>query len=137
MNIRLGLLALLVTPLSAADLIVVIKGARPSTGTINCGVFRTADGFPENFLKAAQTIFLKPGEPAECRFTNLAPGQFAVAIAADANGNRKLDKNMLGIPKEAWGVSGNIRPGLRAPRFEEAVGELKGVDLRIEVNLAK
>ena len=33
--------------------------------------------------------------------------------------------SFLGVPTEAWGVSGNLRPSLRAPRFSEAAFTLE------------
>jgi uncharacterized protein (DUF2141 family) len=40
------------------------------------------------------------------------------------------------MPKEAWGVSRNARPTLRAPRFDEAAIAIEGggvTELTIEV----
>jgi uncharacterized protein (DUF2141 family) len=31
-----------------------------------------------------------------------------------------VDTNFVGMPTEQWGVSRNVRPTLRAPRFDEA-----------------
>ncbi len=48
------------------------------------------------------------------------PGVYAVAVHHDANSNGKLDANFLGIPREGYGVSNDVRPRFRAPRFSEA-----------------
>ncbi len=48
------------------------------------------------------------------------PGTYAVAVYHDANSNGKLDANFLGIPREGYGVSNDVRPRFRAPRFSEA-----------------
>ena len=48
------------------------------------------------------------------------PGVYAVAVYHDANSNGKLDANFLGIPKEGYGVSNDVRPRFRPPRFSEA-----------------
>jgi len=72
-----------------------------------------------------------------CLFVDVPDGTHAVAVAADLNGNRKLDVNFLGIPKEPWGVSNNVRPRLRAPRFDEAAFTVSsGRDRTIDVRLA-
>ena len=47
-------------------------------------------------------------------------GVYAVAVHHDANSNGKLDTNFLGIPKEGYGVSNDVRAVFRAPRFAEA-----------------
>lgn len=95
-----------------------------------------------NDAKAAAKMRVKPAtdnQTAECRFAGVSPGPFAVAVSVDVNGNQKPDKNFLGIPTEPWGVSNNIRPGMRAPRFDEAAGTMpaSGEDLRIAIKVQK
>lgn len=46
-------------------------------------------------------------------------GQHAIVAYHDANNNGILDKNWLGAPIEAWGVSNNVRPAFREPTFRE------------------
>jgi len=48
-------------------------------------------------------------------------GRYAIVVYHDVNGNGILDKNMFGVPAEAWGASNNARPHLRAPAFKECV----------------
>ena len=38
----------------------------------------------------------------------------------DANENKKLDKNFIGIPKEQYGFSNNAMGAFSAPTFEQA-----------------
>jgi uncharacterized protein (DUF2141 family) len=49
-----------------------------------------------------------------------------VAIVHDTNGNGRVDTNLVGLPTEQWGVSRNVRHGLRAPRFHDASIKLAG-----------
>ncbi|MDX1583928.1 MAG: DUF2141 domain-containing protein, partial [Thermoanaerobaculia bacterium] len=46
----------------------------------------------------------------ECIVTGLPPGGYAVVVFADANGNRILDRNLLGIPTEPIGFANGYRP---------------------------
>ncbi len=65
------------------------------------------------------------GESATVTFP-VEPGDYAVAIYHDVNGNGKMDKNMLGIPKEPYGFSTNFKPKISAPKFTDCqitVGE--------------
>jgi uncharacterized protein (DUF2141 family) len=66
-------------------------------------------------------------------------GAYAVSIAHDMNGNREVDTNFLGMPSGQWGVSRNIRPKLRAPRFEEAVFKIAADagEVMIDIKVAK
>ena len=106
--------------LHAADLVVNVSGVTEPAGQIGCALFASPAGFPTD-NSAARQIWL-PADPKgiTCSFQGLVAGTYAVSIGHDQNGNGKVDTNLLGMPTEAWGVSNNIRPTLRAPRFDEA-----------------
>jgi len=122
----------------AAEIIVQVFGAPTDNGSINCGLFGSEEGFPTDGDKAIQQSHTPNNGTAICKFTDLAAGTYAVSTAHDANGNGKTDTNFVGIPKEAWGVSNNIRPRLRAPNFKESQFSLKdGESLIIDIKLDK
>jgi uncharacterized protein (DUF2141 family) len=106
-------------------LIVTITGLLDAQGEVGCALYRSATGFPMDPASAVRVKHpAKPGT-VECRFPDLAPGRYAVAVSVDQNKNGKTDKNFVGMPTEPpsihkWTVSNNARPKFRAPRFEEA-----------------
>ena len=52
---------------------------------------------------------------------NVLPyGEYAVTLFVDFNGNQKLDKNFLGIPKEQYGFSNNVMGRMSPPTFDQA-----------------
>ncbi len=104
----------------AADLIVRVSGLAAPLGQVGCSLFAGAAGFPMDST-GARTLWL-PADPqgVTCRFTDVPEGRYAVAIGHDRNGNRRVDTNLVGLPTEQWGVSNQVRPLLRAPRFDEA-----------------
>jgi len=53
-------------------------------------------------------------------FEDLPYGEYAIKVFHDKNDNQKLDKNLLGIPKEAYGFSNNARGTFGPPAFEKA-----------------
>ena len=58
---------------------------------------------------------------------NLLPcGEYAVTLFVDFNGNKKLDKNFLGIPKEQYGFSNNVMGEMSPPTFDQAKFMIKG-----------
>jgi uncharacterized protein (DUF2141 family) len=90
-------------------------------GEVGCGLYQQAEGFPTDPSAAVQTLWQDAsGEQVTCVFSDLQAGTYAVTASNDTNGNRIVDTNLFGMPKEAWGVSGDVRPRLRAPRFDEA-----------------
>jgi uncharacterized protein (DUF2141 family) len=46
-------------------------------------------------------------------------GDYGIAAFHDENSNGKMDKNLLGIPKETYGFSNNLTVILRAPKWEK------------------
>lgn len=107
-------------PAHAGALEIRVTGIASDKGEVGCALYKGPDGFPMDPSKAVQQW--QPANPAgvTCRFEGLAQGRYAVALSHDLNGNRKTDTNFIGLPKEAWGVTNNSRPSMRAPRFEEA-----------------
>jgi uncharacterized protein (DUF2141 family) len=97
-----------------------VTGVGAATGRIGCAFFARADGFPMD--TAAAQVAMRPADPkgVQCRFADVAPATYAVAVIHDLNGNGRTDTNFVGMPAESWGVSRNARPALRAPRFDEA-----------------
>jgi len=104
----------------AADLEVTVKSINPRKGEIGLSLFSNPDGFPMGEGKGIRVWLPAEAESLVYRFEGIAPGTYAVAVVHDLNGNRKMDSNLLGIPKEPWGVTKNVRPAMRPPKFEEA-----------------
>lgn len=125
-------------PLHAAEVIVNIQAPESRPGQIGCGLFAGPTGFPmDNSAARMQWIPMKPGGTT-CRFTDVADGTYAVSVLNDENGNRMVDTNFLGMPKEDWAVSNNVRPSLRAPRFDEAAFKVvNGENVILTLKLAR
>ena len=132
----LSLLSVL-QPAGAAEIVVNVAGADSADGEIGCALYGGEEGFPMDASAATQSWHPVLDGSAECRFTGIEAGRYAVAVSHDLNGNRVTDTNLFGMPREAWGVSGNVRPKLRAPKFSEAAFDVAGdtvtrIDIRIE-----
>ena len=80
---------------------VKILNIRNSTGTVDCALFASPDGFPREFLHSAIVVMvLKIQETqARCDFQDIPPGTYALAVIHDENMNGRLDTNWLGGPK--------------------------------------
>jgi uncharacterized protein (DUF2141 family) len=130
----LGIMALVPAIGSAettdTSLTVVVTGVPSDAGIVSCALFAGDEGFPMEAADDNQQTAPAHTGTVEFRFEGLAPGTYAVAVSHDRNTNGRTDTNFLGIPKEAWGVSNNVRPGLRPPRFTEAAFKLEAGDSR-------
>lgn len=125
-------------PSGSAVLVVSVSGLASDAGDVGCALFSTPAGFPLNVSDAR--VFWQPARRVgvECRFADVPPGTYALAVSHDLNGNRRTDRNLVGLPTEAWGVSNDVRPRLRAPRFAEAAFEVgEGATRRLAVRVAR
>jgi uncharacterized protein (DUF2141 family) len=123
---------------STATLTVRVTGARNTKGKIGVTLFQDAQGFPDDTSRAIrqQAVDIDPNSmSAQAIFEDLPQGTFAVSVLHDENGNGKMDKNFVGIPKEGYGASNNPKKKRRAPTFEEAKFSLGGAEQTIEIML--
>jgi len=113
----------LLAPPAAADgglqLRLEVSSFRSAKGALNCRLFNEAGSFPDGdgFRTVRAPI---EGAQATCGFANLAPGTYAVAVVHDENGNGRLDRNLLGIPAEGYGVSNNRTYAMSSPKWDES-----------------
>lgn len=122
---------------SAGDVVVRVGGIAASTGEIGCALFPAGTAFPMD-ASGARQIWLKADTAGViCRFDGVAEGSWAVSVSHDLNGNRRVDTNVFGIPIEAWGVSNNVRPSMRAPRFDEAAFKVATSAVELDIRVAK
>jgi uncharacterized protein (DUF2141 family) len=106
---------------AARDVGVLVSGIGSGQGEIECRLYSGENGFPYDDGDLVQTVRYPAGaELITCTFPGVEPGRYAVSVLHDENGNGTLDKSFMGFPKEAWGVSNNVRPQRRSPRFLEA-----------------
>lgn len=120
----------------AGEVAIQVSGIQSETGEIGCTLFSSPEGFPLAPKTAAMQWHRAGRRGVTCRFEGLKPGTYAAAVSHDLNGNRRTDTKLFGIPTEDWGVSNNIRPRMRAPKFQEAafqVADGQAVTLDVKV----
>ncbi len=101
-----------------------VDGLRNSNGVVGSVLFRSSDGWPEDPKKAFRrgpTPIVAGQRQATVEWQNLPPGDYGVAAIHDENRNAKLDRNLIGIPKEGFGFANNPHVGLSAPAFSAAI----------------
>lgn len=136
--LRRGGAALLALPLltSAAPLATLeldFTKLRSTRGLLQICIAPAASEFPDCRDGRGAIKRTIPASDGKLRLSGLAPGDYAVAVIHDANGNGKLD-TFMGIPREGFGFSRNPVIGFGPPRFSAAQFPLAGSD-RQEVKL--
>ncbi len=67
-------------------------------------------------------------------FTNVTPGTYAILLYHDKNGNKVMDREPNGMPKEMWGASNN-NMAMGPPTWEAAKFEVGSEDIKMEIRL--
>ena len=110
----------------AADLTITVTGIRNDNGKIAALAFMQDQGFPDRVNQAfAQAQVNAQKGTVTLTIKNVPAGKVALTVLHDEDGDGKLRKNLLGIPQEGVGMTGKPL-GNRAPKFQEAVIEIKG-----------
>lgn len=104
-------------------------------GEVIAYLYNDASAFPTKpKLAIAQQASKIIKNQAHLSFTNLQAGVYAIAVIHDENGNRKLDSNWLGIPKEPVGASNDAKGHFGPPKFEDAKFNLDK-NMTIKINM--
>ena len=117
-----------------ATLQVDITNVKSGNGKILIGIYKPDEKFGGGKSSISKIIEVNSAMDQTAVF-KLEPGRYALALYHDLNGNNKIDKNLVGIPKEPYGFSKNFRPRFSAPSFEDCAFELLPGGKTISVKL--
>jgi uncharacterized protein (DUF2141 family) len=106
---------------SSATLKIVVTDIQVGKGNIVVEVYDNDKDFIKKPVKA-QTLKAISGRMA---FSFEIPdGTYAVMIYQDINENKELDRRIIGIPKEPYGLSNNYTPHFGPPKFDDCMFKL-------------
>jgi uncharacterized protein (DUF2141 family) len=135
-------------------LLLFFAGASPAlsefTGNliINISGFPSSDGFAMVALNnseesynggenqaIAKTKIRVVDQKVQVIFANLPYGSYGVSVYHDENANGIMDKNAMGIPKEAYGFSNNAKGFFGKPNYQDVMFQLDSSEMQIVINL--
>ena len=100
-------------------LTIKISNIEKMQGEIKVGVFNTGT----NFLKqgaAIKNYSIKVDKnTALLTITDLPKGEYAITMYHDENSDNECNRNFIGIPKEPYGFSNNIKPKFGPPKYND------------------
>ncbi len=102
-----------------ANLEIDVQNLRSARGVIRICLTARAQSFPSCANDPTAQTRSVPATQRRIRIDGLAPGDYAVAIIHDENGNQRLDK-LMGIPREGFGFSRNPAIRFGPPSFAAA-----------------
>jgi uncharacterized protein (DUF2141 family) len=129
-----AILAVVTASSRAADLTIAVTGVASAEGQVLVALYNSADTFQAKPFRAVAV----PAAAGDMRLMvrDLPAGNYAFALYHDANGNGKLDRNLVGMPTEDYAFSNNAMGKRRAPDYEAArfqvpaAGAVANVSLR-------
>ena len=105
--------------LKIVPLTVNVTNLKSKTATVVIGLYAPANKFlDENDQLKEYRIKPKNGK-FSAKITNQNYGEFGMAIYQDVDGDGKITKNLIGIPKEPYAFSNNYKPTIKAPSFND------------------
>ncbi len=119
----------------AADREVVIEEVASAEGAIFVSL-HDGEASWSGTPSATQKVAPQPGR-TRVVFGGLAPGDYAVRVFHDRNGNGALDTNMVGIPREPYGFSGKGAGRFGPPPWADARVELPAQGAQAVVRLTR
>jgi uncharacterized protein (DUF2141 family) len=118
------------------SLIIHVTGFHNTKGKLGAELFTSSAGWPEDVDKSYRhDHFPIEGDHATARFDHLPPGRYGVVVLHDENENKKLDRNLLQVPKEGFGFANNPHVFLAAPPLEKATIPVTCPSTTTEVHL--
>lgn len=121
----LSLFAFQLSYTQTANLTVTVTNIESISGTINIGLYNNADDFPKEEKDYKLVILEVEALEITYIFNDLPQGEYAIALYHDENKDDECNRNFLGIPKEGYGFSNNVKPVLSAPSFEDTKFKLE------------
>jgi uncharacterized protein (DUF2141 family) len=110
---------LLVGASPVARLELDVAKLRSARGMLRICLTADPANFPSCVDDARAVTRSVPARDAGIVYDALPPGDYAIAVIHDENGNARLD-TLMGIPREGFGFSRNPAVGFGPPRFAAA-----------------
>jgi uncharacterized protein (DUF2141 family) len=121
---------------STGNLIINISGFPSSEGFAMVALHNSEESYEGGEVSAvAKTKIKVVDQKVQVVFTNLPYGWYGVSLYHDENGNGQMDKNAMGIPKEAYGFSNNAKGFFGRPNYKEVMFQLNSDEKQIAINL--
>lgn len=128
------LLSVFSVNMAAQKVIVQVSGIKETTGNVLVGVYNDAAAFAKVGSEIKLMSVPAHSETVDVEIPGLKDGEYAFTVLHDKNGDGKCDFNLLGIPKESFGFSNNVKPKLKTPSYHDVkVNVADGMIIRIKL----
>ncbi|PQB04656.1 DUF2141 domain-containing protein [Aureitalea marina] len=112
--------------------ITVTVPVQSNDGTIYVGLYDESTFMKSEPIKALDSEIVDG--KATVTFTDIAAGEYAITLFHDKNGNKQMDFEPNGMPKEMYGVSNNVM-SYGPPQWSDAKFEVNGKPISMEIRM--
>ncbi len=122
---------------SKKPLLIKVTNLVSPSATVVVGVYTPGNKFLD-INDQYKVYYLKPKNGVlNAKLNDLKYGTYGIALFQDLDGNGKINKNALGIPKEPYAFSNNFKPMMKAPNFNNCKFSYNAACNNIEIKLLK
>jgi uncharacterized protein (DUF2141 family) len=100
-----------------SPLTIIIDNLKSEDAPVEVSIFGPKNKFLDKDDHLKRVRFKPKNGKLVAKVNGLPYGDLAMALYQDINSNGKIDKNVVGIPKEPYAFSNNYRPKMKAPSF--------------------
>jgi len=97
-------------------IIIKVTGLHSEKGQVRIAVFNSSETWLGEHPVYSSTIKVDD-QTVTWTINDVPYGDYGIAAFHDENSNGKMDRNLVGVPKEPYGFSNNLTVILRAPRW--------------------
>lgn len=101
-----------------SNLVVTVSGLKNNTGLLTVELYNSEGKFLKKAFKTVSSTI--KSNTATVTFIGIPKAEYTVMAYHDENNNKKLDKNFIGMPKEAVACSNNAKGFMGPPKYEDA-----------------
>jgi len=135
-NLFTGLLFICASTLKAQDTSVKVTGIRSQKGNIVINVFKDQESYDRELAYKKFTFNKKEVDKGMMKVKFLlGQGIYGITLIDDENSNGKIDKNLIGMPKEGFGFSNFYMEKMKKPTFDDFKVDLKSqpkIEIRVK-----
>ncbi|MBW4360823.1 DUF2141 domain-containing protein [Flavobacterium taihuense] len=101
-----------------STLSITVIGLENNAGKLTAELYNSKGKFLKIAFKTASSDI--KSNTATLNFIAIPRGEYTVMVYHDENNNGKLDKNFIGMPKEAVACSNNAKGFMGPPKYDDA-----------------
>jgi uncharacterized protein (DUF2141 family) len=120
----------------AGKLSITVSGARNGDGVVRCALFNSPAAFPKIGQEWRGVIAPIRGSAANCVFTGVPAGTYAMAFFHAEHNETQLTTGMFGKPLQGYGFSNNATGSFGPPNFSAAAFRYDGGNMALQGSLS-